>query len=62
MPLREENPDEIVLEKVKLFHYEVMQPKEAIWVGLYTEEGETYHLNIVGENLKVFFSNESTDK
>jgi hypothetical protein len=33
---REENPDEIVLENVKMFHLESMN-EQSLWVGCYTQ-------------------------
>ena len=50
----EENPDEIVLEDVKMFHLESMNER-TLWVGVYTQDNKTYHLNIsaVGDKLKI---------
>lgn len=56
---RETNPDEFVLEDVKMVHYEVMYPKEHSWIGIYLNNGKIYHLNIIGDNLKVYFSEET---
>ena len=39
------NPDEIVLEDAKMFHLESMNER-TLWVGVYTQNGKTYHLNI----------------
>ena len=57
----EENPDEIVLEEVKLFHLESMNER-TLWVGVYTESGKTYHLNIsaVGDKLSYWWSDETS--
>ena len=56
----EENPDEIVLEEVKLFHLEQMNER-TLWVGVYTESGKTYHLNISadGDKLRYYWSDET---
>jgi len=53
------NPDEIVLENVRMFHYEVMEPGKASWIGIYMDDGKIYHMNIGAENLRVYYSNES---
>jgi len=55
-----ENPDEIVLEDVKMFHLEQMNSR-TIWVGCYTQNGKTYHLNISadGDKLRYYWSDES---
>jgi hypothetical protein len=55
----EKNPDEIVLEDVKMFHYETMDEGSHVWIGIYTNNGKTYHMNISGKNLKVYYSDES---
>ena len=56
----EENPDEIVLEEVKLFHLEQMNPR-TIWIGCYTQDDKIYHLNISadGDKLKYYWSDET---
>jgi hypothetical protein len=54
----EENPDEIVLENVKMFHLESMNER-ALWIGCYTQDGKIYHLNISGDNLKYYWSDET---
>ena len=55
-----ENPDEIVLEEVKMFHLENMNER-TLWIGVYTEGGKIYHLNISadGDKLKYYWSDES---
>ena len=57
-----ENPDEIVLEDVKMFHLESMNER-TLWVGVYTQNGKTYHLNIsaVGDKLRYYWSDETCD-
>jgi len=56
----EENPDEIVLEEVKLFHLESMNER-TLWIGVYTEDDKIYHLNISadGDKLKYYWSDET---
>ena len=55
-----ENPDEVVLENVKLFHLEQMNEK-SLWIGCYTEDNRIFHLNISadGDKLKYYWSDES---
>ena len=55
-----ENPDEIVLEDVKMFHLESMNER-ALWIGVYTQNGNTYHLIISVELLKYYWSDETPD-
>ena len=54
------NPDEIVLEDVKMFHLESMD-EDTLWIGVYTQSGKTYHLNISAGRgkLKYFWSDET---
>ena len=56
-----ENPDEIVLEDVKMFHLESMNER-ALWIGCYTQDGKIYHLNISGDQLKYYWSEETPDE
>ena len=55
-----ENPDELVLEDVKMFHLESMNER-ALWIGVYTQDGKIYHLNISadGDKLKYYWSDET---
>ena len=53
-----ENPDEIVLEDLKMFHLESMN-EQALWIGCYTKDGKIYHLNISGDQLKYYWSDET---
>ena len=53
------NPDEIVLEDVKMVHYETMEEGRAVWIGIYTNDGKIYHMNIGGDNLRVYYSDET---
>jgi hypothetical protein len=57
-----ENPDEIVLEDVKMFHLENLT-ENALWVGVYMNNNKIYHLNIVAKDneLKYFWSDESME-
>ena len=56
------NPDEIVLEDVKMFHLESMNER-TLWVGCYTKDDKIYHLNISanGDKLDYWWSNETPD-
>ena len=56
----EKNPDEIVLEDIRMFHYETMEEGRHVWIGIYMNDGKIYHMNIGGDNLKVYYSNESS--
>ena len=57
------NPDEIVLEDVKLFHLESMAP-EHLWAAAYCEDGRIFHLNISakGDRLQYYWSDETLDE
>jgi hypothetical protein len=55
------NPDEIILEDVKMIHYETMEEGRAVWLGIYLNNGKMYHLNIGGDNLYVNYSDETLD-
>jgi hypothetical protein len=57
---RIKNPDEIVLENVKLFHLESMAP-EHLWASAYCEDGRIFHLNIFakGGKLTYYWSEET---
>jgi hypothetical protein len=54
------NPDEIVLENVKLFHLENMN-ESAYWCGIALNDGRYFHLNIHGDNLRVYWSDETPE-
>jgi hypothetical protein len=56
-----ENPDEIVLKDVEMFHLESMNER-TLWIGVYGQDGKIYHLNITGEQLKYYWSDETCDK
>jgi hypothetical protein len=55
-----ENPDEIVLKDVEMFHLESMNER-TLWVGVYTQDNKIYHLNISadGDKLKYYWSDET---
>jgi hypothetical protein len=55
-----ENPDEIVLEDVKMFHLESMNER-SLWCGIYGQDGKIYHLNISadGDKLRYYWSDET---
>jgi len=53
------NPDEIVHWDVKMVHYEVMEQGRAVWLGIYLNNGQIFHLNIGGDNLWVNYSDET---
>ena len=54
-----ENPDEFVFEDAKMIHYEVMNDT-SVWMGIYLNDGRLYHLNIHGDNLRVYLTDETT--
>jgi hypothetical protein len=57
---RQKNPDEIVVENIKMFHLENMSP-EHLWAAAYCEDGKIYHLNISakGGKLTYYWSDET---
>ena len=55
------NPDEIVLKNVKMVHYEVMEEGRAVWLGIYLNNGQFFHLNIGGDKLWVNYSEETME-
>lgn len=57
---RVKNPDEIILEDVKMWHYESMS-NNAVWMGVYLNDGKMYHMTITGHNLQVHYSEETPD-
>ena len=48
------NPDEIVLENVKMFHLESMNER-ALWIGVYGQNNKIYHLNISAKDDKLIY-------
>jgi hypothetical protein len=57
---RQKNPDEIVVENIKMFHLENMSP-EHLWAAAYCEDGRIFHLNISakGGKLTYYWSEET---
>jgi hypothetical protein len=55
-----ENPDEIVLKDVGMFHLESMNER-SLWIGVYGKDGKIYHLNITGDQLKYYWSDETPE-
>jgi hypothetical protein len=55
-----ENPDEIVLEDIQMFHLESMNER-TLWIGVYGKDGKIYHLNISadGDRLRYYWSDET---
>ena len=55
-----ENPDEIVLENIQMFHLESMNER-TLWCGVYGKDGKIYHLNISadGDKLRYYWSDET---
>ena len=53
-----ENPDEIVLENVEMFHLENMTD-DVYWCGIYLNDGRIFHLHIGGDNLRISLSDET---
>jgi hypothetical protein len=55
-----ENPDEIVLQDIAMFHLESMNER-TLWIGIYTEGDDIYHLNISanGDKLRYYWSKET---
>jgi hypothetical protein len=56
-----ENPDEIVLKDIDLFHLESMNER-TLWIGVYGKDGKIYHLNISadGDKLRYYWSDETS--
>ena len=55
------NPDEFVLEDVKMVHWENMDT-DVYWCGIYLNDGSIFHLHIGGDNLRVNYSDETPDE
>ena len=55
-----ENPDEIVLKDVEMFHLESMNER-TLWCGVYGQDKHIYHLNISadGDKLRYYWSDET---
>ena len=57
----EKNPDEFVLEDVKMVHLENMDT-DVYWCGIYLNDGRIFHLHIGGDNLRVSLSDETPEQ
>ena len=57
----ENNPDEFVLEDVKMVHWENMT-EDVYWCGIYLNDGRIFHLHIGGDNLRVSLSDETPEE
>jgi hypothetical protein len=55
------NPDEFVLEDVKMVHWENMT-EDVYWCGIYLNDGRIFHLHIGGDNLRISLSDETPDE
>jgi hypothetical protein len=55
------NPDEFVLEDVKMVHWENLDT-DVYWCGIYLNDGRIFHLHIGGDNLRVSLSDETPDE
>jgi len=42
-----------------MVHYEVMN-ENSVWMGIYLNNDRLYHLNIHGDNLRVYLTDETT--
>ena len=49
-----ENPDEIVLKDVEMFHLESMNER-TLWIGVYTQDNKIYHLNISADDDRLYY-------
>ena len=50
-----ENPDEIELKGIDLFHLESMNER-SLWCGVYGKDGKIYHLNITADDDRLYYS------
>ena len=55
------NPDEFVLEDVKMVHWENMT-EDVYWCGIYLNDGRIFHLHIGWDNLRISLSDETPDE
>ncbi len=56
------NPDEFIVNDIKSFNYEVMDPGKHIWAAFHLENGRTGHLNIFSNGGKLETRYEEWDK
>ena len=47
------NPDEFIVNDIKSFNYEVMDPGKHIWAAFSLQNGRTGHLNIFSNGGKL---------
>lgn len=40
------DPDEFLLDDIRMYHYEVMEEGRHVWMGFYLQDGAIGHLNI----------------
>ena len=55
------NPDEFIVNDIKMFHYEVMD-KNHLWAAFHLENGRIGHLNIFSNGAKLETRYEEWDK
>ena len=53
-----QNPDEIIVRDIDMFHFEVMEEGNSIWCGITLNNGQIDHLNICvkGNKLSTLWS------
>ena len=56
------NPDEFIVNDIKMFHWEVMDPGKHVWAALYLDYGRIGHLNIFSDCGKLSVRYEEWDK
>ena len=47
------NPDEFIVNDIKMLHYEIMEPDKHVWMAFYLENGRIGHLNIFSDCGKI---------
>lgn len=48
-----ENPDEIVIRDIEMFHYEELESLKSAWIGITHKNGQIDHLQIYVKNGKL---------
>ena len=56
----QKKPHEFVFEGVKMIQWENMN-ESAYWCGITLNDGRYFHLNIHGDNLRVYLSDETPE-
>ena len=56
------NPDEFIVNDIKMFNWEVMDPGKHVWAALYLDNGRIGHLNIFSDGGKLSVRYEEWDK